>query len=149
MIFIIGGQFQGKTDFAMELCERKKIEMDNGVSEPGKVAADSVFSILDETVADGRTSEYEEAMTAPFIIHLECYIRRLMEEGKDPAGFADRLISENGKAVVTADEIGYGIVPADAFFREYRETDGRICQKIAAFSDEVYRVVCGLGTRIK
>lgn len=149
MIFIIGGQSQGKTEFAMELCERKKIEMDNGVSEPGKAAADSVFSISDETVADGRTSEYEEAMTAPFIIHLECYIRRLMEEGKDPAGFADRLISENGKAFVTADEIGYGIVPADAFLREYRETDGRICQKIAAFSDEVYRVVCGLGTRIK
>lgn len=149
MIFIIGGQSQGKMEFALEVCgRRKKMEM-GGVSEPGKASADSGFSISDETVADGRTSDYEEAMTAPFIIHLECYIRRLMEEGRDPAGFADRLMSENGRAVVTADEIGYGIVPADAFLREYRETDGRICQKIAAFSDEVYRVVCGLGTRIK
>ncbi len=127
MIFIIGGQSQGKTEFAMELCR----------------------GIKTERAADGRTSEYREAMTAPLIIHLECYIRRLMEEGNDPAGFADRLMAENSKAVVLADEIGYGIVPADAFLREYRETDGRICQKIASFSDEVYRVVCGLGTRIK
>lgn len=149
MIFIIGGQSQGKTEFAMELCVRRKKMETGGVSEPGKAASGSGFSISEETVADGRTSEYGEAMTASFIIHLECYIRRLMEEGRDPAGFADRLMSENGRAIVTADEIGYGIVPADAFLREYRETDGRICQQIAAFSDEVYRVVCGLGTRIK
>ena len=51
--------------------------------------------------------------------------------------------------MVVADEIGCGIVPAVAFAREYREKDGRVCQKIAAFSDEVYRVICGLGSRIK
>lgn len=133
MIFIIGGQSQGKTEFAMELLK----------------SAGSGSSLSDGLVADGRTSEYGAAVTAPLIVHLECFVRRLMEEGKDPAGFADRLMAENSGAVVLADEIGYGIVPADAFLREYRETDGRVCQKIAAFSDEVYRVVCGLGTRIK
>ena len=72
-----------------------------------------------------------------------------MQEGTEPAVFAGELIEKNGGAVVVADEIGCGIVPADAFAREYREKDGRVCQKIAAFSDEVYRVVCGLGSRIK
>lgn len=126
MIFVIGGQAQGKTEFTMKFCE-------DG----------------DAVTADGRTSEYCEAMTAKRILHLECFVRRLMEEGKDPDEFAQELMERNRKAVIAADEIGCGIVPADAFLREYREMDGRICQKIAAFSDEVYRVVCGLGIRIK
>lgn len=50
---------------------------------------------------------------------------------------------------MTADEIGCGIVPMEAFERGYRETDGRICQRIAAYSEEVHRVICGLGMRIK
>ena len=50
---------------------------------------------------------------------------------------------------MTADEIGCGIVPIEAFERDYRETDGRVCQRIAAYSEEVHRVICGLGMRIK
>ena len=60
-----------------------------------------------------------------------------------------RLMQENPDAFVTADEIGCGIVPMEAFERGYRETDGRICQRIAAYSEEVHRVICGLGMRIK
>lgn len=126
MILVIGGQAQGKTAFASGLC--------------GDAHA---------LTADGRTSEYGEAMTAKLILHLECFVRRLMAEGEDPFVFAKELTEKNGCAVVTADEIGYGIVPADPFERNYRETDGRVCQRIAAFSDEVYRVTCGLGLRIK
>ena len=37
----------------------------------------------------------------------------------------------------------------DAFDRAYREAVGRICTKLAAYSDEVTRVVCGIGTVIK
>lgn len=54
-------------------------------------------------------------------------------------------MQENPDAFVTADEIGCGIVPMEAFERGYRETDGRICQRIAAYSEEVHRVICGLG----
>lgn len=126
MIFIIGGQAQGKTEAAGRLCRDEKTP-----------------------VADGRTSDYEEALSAGLVLHLECYVMRLLQEGKDPAVFAMELMEKNETAVVTADEIGCGIVPADAFTREYRETAGRICQKIALFSEEVYRIVCGLAIRIK
>ena len=60
-----------------------------------------------------------------------------------------RIADGNPDAFVTADEIGCGIVPMEAFERDYRETDGRICQRIAAYSEEVHRVICGLGMRIK
>ena len=33
--------------------------------------------------------------------------------------------------------------------REWREACGRVCTKLAAYADQVTRVCCGLGTRIK
>ena len=48
--------------------------------------------------------------------------------------FAERLMQENPDAFVTADEIGCGIVPMEAFERDYRETDGRIYSGFAAYS---------------
>ena len=88
-------------------------------------------------------------MQADLITHFELFVRREMEAGRDPYVFAERLMQGNPDAFVTADEIGCGIVPMEAFERDYRETDGRICQRIAAYSEEVHRVICGLGMRIK
>lgn len=51
--------------------------------------------------------------------------------------------------ILTANEIGYGIVPMDPFEREYREAVGRIMCKIAARASEVYRVAAGIPMKIK
>ncbi len=131
MIFVIGGRNQGKTAYSVNLCkELHKKEM-----------------IL---IADGKLPvTYETLLQADLITHFELIVRRAMEDGCDPYELADKLIKNNPMAVVTADEIGCGIVPMDAFERNYRETDGRVCQKIAAYSSEVHRVICGIGMRIK
>ena len=50
---------------------------------------------------------------------------------------------------LSAQEVGYGVVPVDAFDRKYREAVGRVCTKLAAYSHKVTRVVCGIGTVIK
>ena len=42
-------------------------------------------------------------------------------------------------SVLTADEVGCGVVPMDAFERQYRETTGRILCGIAKKADTVYR----------
>lgn len=136
MILITGGLCQGKRAFAERLCRRE-------LGETGR----SDFNCA--SMADGREDSYTKAFEARIINHLELYIRRLMEAGEDSADFVERLIGQNGEAVVIADEIGCGIVPADAFERDYRETDGRLCQQIAAASKEVYRVVCGIEMKIK
>ena len=129
MILIIGGRAQGKLEFAGTLCGAQTREK--------------------EVAADGECDPVEAAFSSPYLCHLEQYVRRLLEEGADPMVFLDRLMRENPCAVVIMDEIGYGIVPADALLREYRETVGRVGQRLAAFSDSVYRVVCGIGTKIK
>ena len=75
------------------------------------------------------------------------YIRNVKEEQR--AVLADKLIYQNPGIVLVSDEIGYGLVPIDAADRCYREQVGRICTELAAFSDEVVRVVMGIGTKIK
>ncbi len=141
MIFVIGGREQGKTGIAVSLYKERKDFPENMMS--------CELAEREPDVADGRTDSPEAALRAEIVLHLESLIRTLMEKGESPEDFAGKLIRENPNAVVTADEIGYGIVPADAFEREYREREGRICQQIAGFSREVYRVVCGVLVRIK
>ena len=51
--------------------------------------------------------------------------------------------------VIISDEIGNGIVPVDAFERTYRERTGRILVQLAGQAEEVERVICGVGQKIK
>jgi adenosylcobinamide kinase/adenosylcobinamide-phosphate guanylyltransferase len=51
--------------------------------------------------------------------------------------------------IFVANEVGMGIVPDNALSREYRDLAGWINQKVAAVSDEVYLVVCGLAVELK
>jgi len=51
--------------------------------------------------------------------------------------------------VVTASEIGGGIVPIDPDQRKYREAAGRLCRLLAERADTVIRVFCGIPDTIK
>ncbi len=76
-------------------------------------------------------------------------VRELLEEGRDVAESIEKLLAEHPDAVIILDEVGYGIVPVHAEDRRYREAVGRAGQQLAERAEEVYRVVCGIGTRIK
>lgn len=154
MKLVVGGRAQGKTEFARALAAEALREdgaeetmRTDGACAAGRVKEEAAGR--GGTEADGRVDDVETAMRAAVILHVEAYVRRLMERGEDPFAFAERLLRENPEAVAAADEIGCGIVPADAFLREYRETAGRVCQRLAAASGEVYRVICGIGKRMK
>ena len=47
------------------------------------------------------------------------------------------------------DEVGGGIVPVDPEDRIYRELVGRAGQRLAKEAEQVHRVLCGIGVRIK
>lgn len=124
MKLVIGGTFQGKTAYAK-----------------------NTYAV-DEWI-DGRDCEWDAVFSAKGIHHFHEYIKRLLEEKKEIKGFAEKLITENPNAVIVTNELGYGVVPLEAFDRLYRETTGRVCTVLAAASDEVTRVVCGIGQVIK
>lgn len=124
MILIIGGAFQGKSSYAKE--RFPKIH----------------------SWADGESCAYEEIFSCEGIVHFHRFVQRFLELGCLDE-LPKRLAEENPKIVVITDELGYGVVPMEASDRAWREKTGRLCTRIAARSEEVHRVVCGIGMVIK
>lgn len=124
MEMIIGGAYQGKTDYAKE-------------------------QYPDLNWVSGELASESELMKAQGVLDFQEYIRRELKEGRDVSDLAERIIAGDPKLVIVSQEVGYGVVPVDAFDRKYREAVGRVCTKLAAYSSRVTRVVCGIGTVIK
>lgn len=124
MEMIIGGAFQGKSAYAKN-------------------------QYPDIQWKSGKDIEEETLMEAKGVLDFHEYIRKELKEGRTVAGLAEKLTERNPDLILVCDEVGYGVVPVDAFDREYRETVGRICTKLAGASKRVVRIVCGIGTVIK
>ena len=73
----------------------------------------------------------------------------MLQSEQEGEAFARRLLERNPGLILVTNELGYGIVPTDAFDRRFREMTGRICTGLAAEAEEVVRVVCGLGVKLK
>ena len=61
----------------------------------------------------------------------------------------NKIRIENKNLILVTNEVGMSIVPENKLARIYRDVQGRINQKIAKESDQVYLVACGLPVRIK
>lgn len=79
-------------------------------------------------------------------------IREMAEHGasrEDAGAWAGQLAKEHSGDILILEEVGYGIVPMEAKDRLFREMVGTVGQVLAANADEVYRVSCGLGMKLK
>lgn len=122
MILVIGGAWQGKTEYVSHQLLK---ELAESCPETEVVVKNA----------------YQET------------VRAQLQAGGEPLLEAERLLEEvegQGKIlVVICNEVGYGVVPMDAFERAWREKTGRVCCWFAQKAGQVIRVVCGVGTRIK
>lgn len=91
----------------------------------------------------------EELLKVEGVLGFQEYIRKALKAGEDLTGLAEKLAQQDTDVILVSEEVGYGIVPADAFERQYREAVGRVCTALAAKSRRVTRVVCGIGTVLK
>lgn len=73
----------------------------------------------------------------------------VLSENQDPRAFAESFCLDHPDAVVTADEVGSGVVPMAAEDRAFREAVGRALCVIAGKAEQVTRCTCGIGVRIK
>lgn len=159
---IVGGAWQGKLDFAMELAksaggvtavERKTtfnplIENQLDMQEyPSDLSVSKKEK--EHEIAEGGSDSFEAAMGCRIIHGLHEYIRRLLKEGKSVDSFLEAIQEQNPDVIITINELGCGIVPLDPKDREWREVSGRASVKLARTSREVYRMVCGIESRIK
>lgn len=75
-------------------------------------------------------------------------MKEWISQGKSTNEVVKTVTNGKYKAIIS-DEIGLGIVPMEKEARLWREETGRALCEIAKLCDEVYRVQCGIGTRIK
>ena len=76
-------------------------------------------------------------------------IQRLLEDGEDVRDYIGNLLKKTPDVVIVMDEVGAGVVPVERSDREYQEAIGLAGQLLAREAGEVYRVMCGIGMRIK
>lgn len=129
MVLITGGAWQGKTDFAKKFLLEKE---------------DRRLKIV-----DGSQAAEEDWRQVDLFTDFHLWVARLLREDRDVYEAVNRMLEENPTITVTVNELGCGIVPVDAFDRKWRETTGRVCCLLAQKSTEVYRVTCGVATKIK
>ncbi len=158
MILVVGGMAQGKRRFAEETVLRGMFGGENAAA--GREAACGPVRW-----ADGERASFAEFAAAPFGCHFHSLIRRLlagdsslmaeekwlrMADRLELAGeLTDFLFEQCRDRVLVTEEIGCGIIPLDPAERLYREQAGRVCCRLAEKSEQVWRVVCGSGGRIK
>ena len=123
MKLVIGGAYQGKRGFLMQR-----------------------WDVCDREIADASACRDSDIRA---IVNYQNLIRQQMEQGLDPADELRQLAGRNPEIILCADEIGMGIVPVDRNERDFRETCGRTLCLAAQMADEVWRVICGIGERIK
>ena len=127
MILIFGGAYQGKLGYARDNFKIKTVfdcskELDRGV---------------------------EPNLSADAITGLEAFVLACTRSGIEAADwFRERLDQWQDKILIIQDQ-SQGIVPVDAEQRAAREMNGRLMIYLAGEADEVYRVFCGIGRRIK
>ncbi len=131
MILIIGGFAQGKLHYV----KQRYVHCEDG---------------REVTVLDGTLALPAGTGAGQVIVnHLHRYIREQLRQGTDPEAMIENFGKEHPDCILICDEIGNGIVPMEAEERTYRERTGRILEQLATQADEVVRVVCGIGQKIK
>ena len=123
MKMVIGGAYQGKTDYAKQ------------------VYPNLVWS-------DGASCDLKDIFSCSGIVHFEEFVRRWIRENKaeHATDLAEQILQENPDLIVVTVEVGYGLVPVDAFERQYREAVGRICTNLAACADRWIGYSAGSGS---
>ena len=124
MKLVIGGYAQGKLNYVLQK-----------------------YNLKESQVWESELPKCEEALVV--MNHFHNWVKREIAEDRCPEVEIIQFIEKNPDMIILSDEIGNGIVPIDMFEREYRERTGRILIELAKRAEEVERVICGIGQKIK
>ena len=127
MKLIIGGYAQGKLNYVLQKNDIK-------ISK----------------IWYGDIPKYKEEQKDIVVInHLHHWIKSRIAKGGCPEEEIFAFVENYPDCVIISDEVGNGIIPIEAFEREYRERTGRMLVELAKKAEEVERVICGIGQKIK
>lgn len=126
-ILVIGGSYQGKTKWVQEHYPQYK------------------KCFVEEMLKLNAAGKQENGI---FVNQFHMQIKQWMKEKEDIQKNV-ALLLKNPSWIIVSDEVGSGIVPLEKEDRDWRETTGRILCDVAGEADEVYRIYCGIPTKIK
>lgn len=168
MKLVIGGAFQGKKKYAQTAYQIEAGWADGRVCSPDALwTCQGIYDFHEYVRRMLREPDFfhkmteEEGQDASFRRPegLACLKELFQDDGKSgdslvtlehqAEALAELIFQKNPEIVIISNELGCGVVPIDKADRLWREWTGRICSAIAARSEEVVRVVCGIGMRIK
>lgn len=132
MKLVIGGRAQGKLNYVLQHMTDENYQIYDGV-------------FPDEGELFNLTKKNEWLIVNRF----HKWVNKELKENRNPEEELEAFLKKGVRFVVISDEIGNGIVPVDAFERDYRERTGRMLITLASQADEVVRVICGIGQKIK
>lgn len=123
MILVFGGAYQGKLDYAKKNFDIKKVCDCSG----------------------GKTPEFD----GDAVYGTEGFVLECASVGMEATDFfrENKELWQDKVLIIT--DVSQGIVPIDKEMRAFREMNGRLMLYLAGEADEVHRVFCGLGKRVK
>ena len=127
MKLVIGGYAQGKLNYVLQKYDMESCQIWDGEIPMNK----------------------SEQRGTVVINHLHHWIQSRIAKDGCPEEEIFAFVENCPNCVIISDEISNGIVPIEAFEREYRERTGRILVELAKKAEEVERVICGIGQKIK
>jgi len=126
MVFIIGGSYQGKRQFACDTWH---------------LSESDIFICTEET--------FEIDLSKRIISNIERFALGCVRRGEEPADYWKAHMHELADSILISDDVSCGVVPVDDTLRAWREANGRANNMLAREADRVWRVFCGLGQVLK
>ena len=151
MILIFGGAYQGKLDYAKKTFDIETVcDCSNGAAPD--FAADAICGI------DGFVKRCACNTCEALVEKQQVKEPGKQSEQQSPGSdqlpleaadwFDERREAWQDKILIMTD-VSQGIVPMEPELRAFREMNGRLMLRLAAEADEVHRVFCGIGKRVK
>ncbi len=165
-ILITGGIKSGKSSYALELADKYEGEktflataraFDNEMAEKikrHKAERSDDYKTIEEPVKVGKIIS---KINTPLLI-IDCitiWLSNLYFETEEEQrnflinDFFENLNKYKGDLIVVTNEVGGGIIPENKMSRNYQSVLGKLNQRIAAVSDEVYVLISGVPMKIK
>jgi adenosylcobinamide kinase/adenosylcobinamide-phosphate guanylyltransferase len=165
-IFVLGGNRSGKSRYARERAQAIGVERVSFIAtaRPGDPELDArIAAHRADRPSEWQTIEAEWDLpsaigSAPsenvlLIDSLTLWVSLALEQSRSVRDLwqtaQDALLMRRVPIVIVSDEVGLGIVPANAVARAFRDELGWLHQGVAAWADEVVFMVAGIATRLK
>lgn len=125
MILIFGGAYQGKLEYARQNWD---------------FSEDDIFFCEENLAID---------LSKKVIVGLEKFVFACVFEDAEAKTVLKMYDEPLDDKIFIVDDVSQGIVPMDTDRRAWREAVGRTLLWLGKEADEVHRVFCGLGQRLK